>query len=54
MQFYPDASTPETKVHPGLYQRRNGVLDLSTIRGPGFGYRLDEIQRSLPAPAAAF
>jgi L-alanine-DL-glutamate epimerase-like enolase superfamily enzyme len=54
MQFYPDASIPEAKVHPGLYQRRNGVLDLSTIRGSGFGYRLDEIQRTLPAPAAAF
>src|SRR5260221_9169855 len=22
MQFYPDASAPEAKVHPGLYQRR--------------------------------
>ena len=39
MQFYPDASKNEAKVHPGVYQRREGVLDLSTIRGPGFGYR---------------
>ena len=39
MQFYPDASKNEAKVHPGVYQRRGGVLDLSTIRGPGFGYR---------------
>ena len=36
MQFYPDASKNEAKVHPGVYQRRGGVLDLSTIRGPGF------------------
>jgi L-alanine-DL-glutamate epimerase-like enolase superfamily enzyme len=52
MQFYPDASTPEAKVHPGIYRRRNGAVELSTISGPGFGYRLDEIQRILPEPAA--
>ena len=51
MQFYPEASVPEAKVHPGLYTRREGKLDLSTIRAPGFGYRLEEIQRDLPAPA---
>ncbi|MDD2706969.1 MAG: hypothetical protein PHV34_03085 [Verrucomicrobiae bacterium] len=50
MQFWPDESKPEAAVHPGLYQRRNGILDLSTIRGPGFGYRLDEIQRKIPSP----
>jgi len=49
-QFYPAASRPEAHVHPGLYQRRSGMLDLSTIRGPGFGYRIEEIQRGLPAP----
>jgi len=52
MQFYPAASRPEATVHPGLYRRRDGVVDLRTIRGPGFGYRLDEIRRTLPAPAA--
>jgi L-alanine-DL-glutamate epimerase-like enolase superfamily enzyme len=51
MQFYPDASEAEEKVHPGLYSRREGHLDLSTIEGPGFGYRLDEIDRELPEPA---
>jgi hypothetical protein len=51
MQFYPEASAPEAKVHPGLYQRRNGIVDLSSIRGPGFGYRLGEINRDLPDPA---
>ena len=54
MQFYPDASRPEAAVHPGLYTRRDGRIDLSTIRGPGFGYRLDEIHRDLPEPAAVF
>jgi hypothetical protein len=52
MQFYPDASLPEQAVHPGIYQRRNGLVDLSTVCGPGFGYRLHEIQRGLPTPAA--
>jgi L-alanine-DL-glutamate epimerase-like enolase superfamily enzyme len=52
MQFYPDASKPEAEVHPGLYRRRGGMLDLSTISGPGFGYRLAEVRRVLPPPAA--
>jgi len=50
MQFYPEASNAEAKVHPGLYRRRSGYLDLSSISGPGFGYRLDEIERQLPEP----
>jgi L-alanine-DL-glutamate epimerase-like enolase superfamily enzyme len=53
MQFYPAASLPEAAVHPGLYRRTNGRLDLSTLRGPGFGYRLEEIERQLPPPAFA-
>ena len=53
MQFYPDASLPEAAVHPGLYRRRAGRLDLSTISGPGFGYRLDAIHRDLPEPAVS-
>jgi L-alanine-DL-glutamate epimerase-like enolase superfamily enzyme len=52
MQFYPEASEYEARVHPGLYRRRNGMLDLSTITGPGFGYRLEEMERSLPERAA--
>ncbi|MBI2948601.1 MAG: hypothetical protein HYY23_13240 [Verrucomicrobia bacterium] len=53
MQFYPEASKPEAAVHPGLYQRRKGQIELSTIAGSGFGYRLAEIKRALPEPAAA-
>jgi hypothetical protein len=52
MQFYPDASVIEERVHPGLYRRREGVVDLSSLSGSGFGYRVDEISRQLPAPAA--
>ena len=37
-QFYPTASLADEKIHPGLYERRNGVVDLSTVKGPGFGY----------------
>jgi L-alanine-DL-glutamate epimerase-like enolase superfamily enzyme len=54
MQFYPAASAPEAAVHPGLYVRRNGMVDLATLRGPGCGYRLEEMQRVLPACAAEF
>jgi L-alanine-DL-glutamate epimerase-like enolase superfamily enzyme len=51
MQFYPAASRPEAEVHPGLYRRADGTVDLSTIAGPGFGYRLDAVRRTLPPPA---
>ena len=54
MQFYPDASLPEQAVHPGIYQRRNGILNLDTIQGNGFGYRVEEINRNLPEPAISF
>lgn len=54
MQYYPNASNPEALVHPGLFRRRDGRLDLSSIAGPGFGYRLEEIARKLPAPFAVF
>ncbi len=52
MQFYPEVSKPEAAVHPGLFRRRDGRVDLSTVLGrPGFGYRVDEIERALPEPA---
>ena len=54
MQFYPEASKAEAAVHPGLYRRTDGQVDLSTVAGSGFGYRLEEMQRGLPAPAAVF
>ena len=54
MQFYPAASEPEEVVHPGLYRRRSGQVDLSSLGGAGFGYRVNEIQRALPEAAASF
>jgi L-alanine-DL-glutamate epimerase-like enolase superfamily enzyme len=50
MQFCPQASVPEATIHPGLYRRRGGRVDLSSIAGPGFGMRVAEIPRTLPAP----
>ena len=54
MQFYPEASAAEAQVHPGLYARRDGCVDLGTLRGAGFGYRVEEIRRELPAAAGEF
>jgi len=54
MQFYPEASRPEAVVHPGLFQRRQGQVKLSSVGGPGFGYRLREIKRELPEPTARY
>jgi L-alanine-DL-glutamate epimerase-like enolase superfamily enzyme len=50
MQFYPEASAAEARVHPGAYLRRGGQVDISSLRGSGYGYRIDEIDRSLPEP----
>jgi L-alanine-DL-glutamate epimerase-like enolase superfamily enzyme len=50
MQFYPAASLLEAEHHPGLYTRRQGTLDLSTVRGAGFGYAGAEGARPLPPP----
>jgi L-alanine-DL-glutamate epimerase-like enolase superfamily enzyme len=33
MQFYPAASRPEAAIHQGVYQRRNGRIDLGTLGG---------------------
>jgi L-alanine-DL-glutamate epimerase-like enolase superfamily enzyme len=50
MQFYPEASAPEAVVHPGLYRRRDGCVDLVSVRGSGFGLRAGEVTRVLPSP----
>ncbi len=52
MQFYPEASRPEEAVHPGAYRRSGGMVDISTLRGAGFGYRLEEMKRELPPRVA--
>jgi NADH/NAD ratio-sensing transcriptional regulator Rex len=47
MQFFPEASKPEEKIHPGIYTRKDGMLDISTLGKAGFGYRVNEIDRDL-------
>ncbi|HSJ03634.1 MAG: enolase C-terminal domain-like protein [Verrucomicrobium sp.] len=54
MQFYPEASLPEAEVHPGIYVRRSGELNLETLGGSGMGYRLDAMKRILPEAAGQF
>lgn len=51
MQFYPEASNPEAAVHPGIYRRRKGRIDIRSLGGPGFGMRVAEMDRVLPEPA---
>lgn len=53
MQFYPQASKIEAEIHPGLYTRREGHIDLSSINGAGFGYSRAESARELPSPVAS-
>lgn len=54
MQYYPEASEAEARIHAGLYQRRQGRVDWSSLSGAGFGARVGEIQRTLPAPAGCW
>jgi L-alanine-DL-glutamate epimerase-like enolase superfamily enzyme len=54
MQFYPEASNPEAAIHPGIYSRNQGKVDLTSIQRAGFGYRLNEIERDLPEPVAEY
>jgi hypothetical protein len=53
MQFYPQASATEAAIHPALYTRRDGHLDLSSLQGGGFGYSGAEAARELPPPVAS-
>ncbi|MFA6507027.1 MAG: enolase C-terminal domain-like protein [Treponemataceae bacterium] len=46
MQFYPEISRDEARVHPGLFTRRNGELNLNTLGKTGMGYRADEIEEA--------
>lgn len=49
-QYFPDFSRPEAAVHPGIFRRRNGALDTSTLVGPGLGLQTEHIERALPEP----
>lgn len=42
-QFYPAASVAFESRHPGLYERRGGVVKLSNLAGSGFGYNKEDV-----------
>lgn len=46
-QFFPVANEPELKVHPGLYNIRNGVARTSSITGTGLGFQIKRINRNI-------
>lgn len=48
VHFHPAAFYIQSQVHPGLYQRRPGMVDPSSLQSPGFGMRVEAIVRSLP------
>lgn len=54
MPLYGEASLAEAEVHPGMYTRKGGMVDRSTVSGGGFGYRLNEMHRPLPPAVAEF
>jgi hypothetical protein len=37
-QFCPTASLPDEKVRPGVYERRNGCVHTTKLKGNGLGY----------------
>jgi L-alanine-DL-glutamate epimerase-like enolase superfamily enzyme len=46
MQFCPEASKIERRVHPGLYTRQNGCVSTASLGKTGFGYRINDISMS--------
>ncbi len=40
-QFCPEASRRAEQVHPGIFRARDGLLDLSSLQGAGFGYQYE-------------
>lgn len=46
-QYYPDTSSPEASIHPGIFAVREGRADTSTIRGSGLGYQIARVDRAL-------
>ena len=46
-QYYPDTSAPERAVHPGIIEVKNGRASTASLRGPGLGYRVGEIDRTI-------
>ncbi len=45
-QFFPALNAPEQKIHPGVFRLTHGKIKTNTLRGPGLGYRWNEIGRT--------
>ena len=43
-QFYPAASLEFEKRHPGLYERRDGVVKLTNFSTTGFGFNKEDVE----------
>ena len=54
MQFYPEASLAEAAVHPGLYTRRAGAVDVHAVgaRASATGSTACPGARRLPNPCS--
>ncbi|MBE3068600.1 MAG: hypothetical protein IMZ66_00020, partial [Planctomycetes bacterium] len=44
-QFFAGANVAAAKVHPGLFEIRDGYAYTRSMTGPGLGLRMDEIDR---------
>ena len=42
-QFFPAANEAAARVHPGLYEIRDGYARTASLRGPGLGMQIDRI-----------
>jgi len=42
-QFFPAANVPAAKVHPGIYEIRDGLAHTASMTGTGLGMRIGEI-----------
>lgn len=46
-QYYPESSTPERQIHPGIVGVKGGTVTTRTLVGPGLGYQTHLINRSI-------
>lgn len=46
-QFVPSANEPESRIHPGIFAVRNGLIRTDSLTGTGLGLRMAENPRRL-------
>jgi L-alanine-DL-glutamate epimerase-like enolase superfamily enzyme len=46
-QYFPDTSSPEGAVFPGIFRPSHGQISTEGLDGPGLGYQVDRIPRAL-------